>query len=52
MKTSKKPKILIFIDVHPGHKIPPPPLDLLNLFRDSSPDAVVRYYAILCNLNM
>ena len=39
MKTSKKPKILIFIGVHPGLKIAPPPLDLFNLFRGSSPDA-------------
>ena len=41
MKTSKKPKILISIGVHPGLEIvPPPPLDLFNLFvRGSSPDA-------------
>ena len=38
IKTSKKPKIFIFISVHPGLKFAPP-LDLFNLFRGSSPDA-------------
>ena len=40
IKTGKKPKILIFVGVHPGLKFaPPPPLYLFNLFRDSFPDA-------------
>ena len=37
IKTNKKPKILIFIGVHPGLKFAP--IRFVHFVRDSSPDA-------------